>query len=73
MRGLGLRDAAERDYKDNVVILARSIEEAKIGIASLAGGGGFLHSAACTFPLLGYGVRVMVKSFLSLCEMNIMM
>jgi len=60
----GLRGAAasalEPDREpdaDPVVILARSLEEAFLGAAAWVAGGGALHSAVCSFPLLALGVR----------------
>ena len=59
----GLRGAAssalapEREPDlDPVVILVRALEEAYVGVAAWVVGGGALHSAVCTFPLLALGV-----------------
>jgi hypothetical protein len=60
----GLRGAAASALEphrepdaDPIVILARSLEEAFVGTAAWVAGGGALHSAVCTFPLLALGVR----------------
>lgn len=64
----GLRGAAasalEPDREpdaDPVVILARSLQEAFVGTAAWVTGGGALHSAVCTFPLLALGVRDVLR------------